>query len=85
MVPALSALLAAGCQVKLPEEGTPAAELYRTRCSACHRLYAPSVLKPAMWEIVVERMRGQIGKAHMPALTEEERQTILDYLKRNGG
>lgn len=83
---AASLLLAlAACSRPLPEEGTQAAELYRQRCGACHRVYAPSSLKYAMWEMMVARMEGVIARTRRPPLSGEERHTILDYLRRNAG
>ncbi len=38
-----------------------------------------------MWETQVPMMEVKIQNAGMPPLTSEERDAILDYLKRNAG
>ena len=71
-----------GCNASLPEPESPAAQLYQQRCSGCHRLYAPSVLTPAMWQLIVVRMELELQRRSLPPLQPEERQTILDYLRK---
>jgi hypothetical protein len=38
-----------------------------------------------MWETQVLMMEGKMQSAGMPPLTSDERDAILDYLKRNAG
>ena len=38
-----------------------------------------------MWDTQVTMMEEKINSAGMPALTSDERQSILEYLKRNAG
>src|SRR5207244_3711940 len=71
-----------GCNASLPEPESPAAHLYQQRCSGCHRLYAPSVLTPAMWQLIVARMEQELQRRGLPPLQPEERQAILDYLQK---
>lgn len=78
----------AGCDASLPEPESPAAQLYRQRCSGCHRLYAPQVLTAQMWHFMVARMEQEFRRRGLPPLSPEEKQAILEYLEkysRNGG
>jgi mono/diheme cytochrome c family protein len=83
----LTFLFLAGCQKSkpLPEQGTYAQQLYAERCGACHRPYSPASMTAAMWEVQVEGMRSKIAQAGLPALSPEQHQAILDYLKRHAG
>lgn len=82
----LTLLLAtAGCSPDLPEPESAAARLYAARCDGCHRVFPPQTLKSAMWEIQVERMQGEMVRRGVPPLTGEEKQLILDYLRRHAG
>ena len=38
-----------------------------------------------MWDTQVTMMEANIQAAGMPALTDDERESILEYLKRNAG
>jgi len=38
-----------------------------------------------MWDIKVKMMEPKIEAAKMPPLTSDERDSILEYLKRNAG
>ncbi len=77
-------LCTAACNAKLPEPDSPGAKLYASRCdNGCHRVYAPSSMTYEMWKYQVQRMEGEIVRHGMPALTDEERTTMLDYLKRH--
>ncbi|MEO8603928.1 MAG: hypothetical protein ABI629_15240 [bacterium] len=77
------AVLAAGCDARLPEPDSPAAQLYATRCAGCHRLYAPSSLTTAMWKVTVTRMQGELARRGVPTLTAAEEATLLAYLDRH--
>lgn len=70
-----------GCDASLPEPESPAAQLYRKRCSGCHRVYAPRVLTAKMWVFMVNRMEQEIQRRGLPPLSPDEKQTILDYLQ----
>jgi cytochrome c5 len=76
--------LAAGC-TRLPEPDSTGAKLYAVRCNTCHRLYAPTSLKYAMWKYQVARMQGEMQRRGIPPLTDAELSTILEYLKRHSG
>lgn len=85
LLPLLSGLLAA-CDARLPEPDSPGARLYAERCSSgCHRIYAPSLIKPDMWKITVQRMEPLIERAGQPAITPSERTLLLDYLAKHSG
>lgn len=75
----------AACDARLPEPDSPGARLYRDRCSGCHRLYAPSLMKPEMWRITVKRMQGEMARRGVQPLSESETALLLSYLERHGG
>jgi hypothetical protein len=74
------ALVAAGCDARLPDPESPGAHLYATRCGGCHRVYAPGSLTAAMWQVTVQRMQGEMVRRGVPALTTDEQATLLAYL-----
>ena len=78
----LLGIAVSACQ-SLPEEGSPAAELYRARCDGCHRAYAPSLMRFATWEMILPRMEERIAQAKQPPLSAQERETIREYLRRH--
>jgi hypothetical protein len=76
--------ICASCSRPLPEAGTPAAELYRSRCgTSCHAAVAPRSMKYGVWEMVLPRMERRISEAGEPPLTTGERESIRSYLERN--
>jgi hypothetical protein len=80
------AIALAGCRPKpLPEQGSVDFQLYAQRCGTCHVPYNPHEMTPAMWETQVTMMEVKIHDAGMRPLSSEERDTILEYLKRNAG
>jgi len=88
MLPAVLVLLfavvdIAGCSQPLPEQNTAAEQLYAKRCGGCHRAYGPGSLSAAMWEVQVQVMEAKMHQYGVPALTDQERATILSYLTRN--
>jgi hypothetical protein len=78
-------ILAAGCTAPLPDSGSPSAQVYVRRCGSCHVPYNPHEMTASMWEMQVPMMEVKIQNAGMPPLTSDERDAILDYLKRNAG
>jgi len=80
---ALLSLALAACQSKLPEENSPAAQLYVERCGSCHAAYNPRSLTTAMWAAQMKLMDDKIRKSGLPSLTAEQSKTIFDYLTRN--
>jgi hypothetical protein len=82
----LACLGFAACDAKLPEPDSPGGRLYAERCSAgCHRLYAPKLMKPDMWNITVNRMDKLIERAGQSPLTSAERKVLMDYLAKHSG
>ena len=68
------------CETALPEPDSAGAQLYRQRCSGCHRLYQPGLLTPEMWQFMLARMDTEFVRLGRPPLSETERRAILDYL-----
>ncbi len=77
------AVLAAGCDARLPDSESPGARLYAARCTGCHRLYAPGVLSSQMWKITVARMQGELARRGLPPLSADDQAVLLDYLDRH--
>ena len=83
---ALLAIIISGCKpAGLPDAASPAAQLYVNRCGNCHTPYNPHELTAAMWDTQVTMMEEKMQPAGMPALTSDERESIVEYLKRNAG
>lgn len=81
---ALSALaLLAACDARLPDPESPGARLYAGRCGGCHRIYAPSSLTAAMWNVTVQRMQGELVRRGVPPLTGDEQTALLAYLSQH--
>jgi len=80
-------LALAGCvrRAALPETGSPAATVYQQRCGQCHAPYNPRTMTSAMWAVQVDAMQVKMRQSGIPPLTDDQRQTILDYLSRNAG
>jgi hypothetical protein len=83
VVSGLIAILVSSCDASLPEPETPAAQLYRQRCSTCHRLYAPQLLTAEMWGYMIPRMEQEMLRRRIPSLKADEKQTILEYLQKH--
>jgi hypothetical protein len=79
----LIAIFVSSCDAALPEPDSPAAHLYRHRCSACHRLYAPQLLTAEMWGYMIPRMEQEMLRRRVPPLKADEKQTILEYLQKH--
>jgi mono/diheme cytochrome c family protein len=83
---ALAACVVAGCGPRpLPDAGSPGAQAYVNRCGQCHAPYNPRELTASMWDTQVTMMEVKIQQAGLPALTSDERDAILEYLRRNAG
>lgn len=78
-----AAVFLSSCEASLPEPESAAAQLYRQRCSACHRLYAPQLLTAEMWGYMIPRMEQEMLRGRVPPLKAEEKQTILEYLQKH--
>jgi cytochrome c5 len=77
------ALVCAGCNARLPDPQSPGAQLYAHRCNTCHRLYAPSSMTYAMWQMQLKRMQGEMLRRGIPPLTTAQSTVILDYLRHH--
>ncbi|MBX3027609.1 hypothetical protein KF840_22145 [bacterium] len=77
------ALLAAGCDARLPDPDSPGARLYADRCGGCHRIYAPGSLTAAMWDVTVQRMQGELARRGVPPLSRDEQRALLAYLTQH--
>ena len=77
------AVFVSSCDSSLPEPDSPAAQLYRQRCSTCHRLHAPQTLTAEMWGYMVDRMEQEMLRRRVPPLQADEKQTILEYLQKH--
>jgi mono/diheme cytochrome c family protein len=83
---AFLAIVVSGCKpASLPDATSTGAQLYVYRCGNCHVPYNPHEMTAAMWDTQVTMMEEKIQAAGMPALTSDERESILEYLKRNAG
>ena len=79
-------ILVAGCKrASLPDAASPGAQLYVRRCGNCHVPYNPHEMTAAMWDTQVTMMESKIHAAGMAPLTSDERESIVEYLKRNAG
>jgi mono/diheme cytochrome c family protein len=76
-------MMTAACSHPLPEGGSAAAQIYRSRCGTCHAPLNPNSMKYALWEMVLPRMEARIREAGAPPLSEAERESIRSYLERN--
>ena len=82
---ALISLVWLGCDARLPDPESPGAVLYAERCRGCHRLYAPGLLKPEMWKVMIDRMQGELVRRGFPPLTPDERTIMMAYLEKHSG
>ncbi len=71
--------------LSLPDATSPGAQLTSSRCGNCHAPYNPHEMTASMWDTQVTMMEVKIQAAGMPALTSDERESIVEYLKRNAG
>lgn len=78
VVSAVVALLTACAGAPPAQDASASPErLYRSKCSACHRAYAPDTLTRGRWAEVMQKMAG---KAH---LDDGERTRLLAWLQAN--
>jgi len=79
------ACLLAFCSAPLFAEETDKREaLFELRCgTGCHQLPEPSMLKATQWQRVMKTMETRMAQAGMPALNDEERTQLLDYLSEH--
>jgi hypothetical protein len=78
-------VLLASCNAPLPEPESPGARVLAARCGGCHRLYAPSSMTLAMWDVQLGRMRALFAQRGIPWLPAAEEHTLRDYLAKHAG
>ena len=54
--------------------------LFEGRCQMCHQLPEPSMLRPKQWRLILTTMQQRMQQAGVPPLTEDETETILEYI-----
>ncbi|VAX09939.1 hypothetical protein MNBD_GAMMA26-1477 [hydrothermal vent metagenome] len=80
------AAVTTGCTTGLtpiPDPSSTAAQLYIGKCSACHALPHPKRNNYREWQHLLVLMQQRMAERGMPALTVEEKETLLGYLKRH--
>ncbi len=83
---ALALVFTSACKpAQLPDAASPSAQLYVSKCGNCHVPYNPHEMTASMWDTQVTMMEGKIQAAGMPPLSSDERESIVEYLKRNAG
>lgn len=65
----------------IPDAESPAAQLYVSRCGACHAVPHPGRHDYAGWVYLVAMMEQRMAERGMGGLTDEDRAAILAYLK----
>jgi virginiamycin B lyase len=65
---------------RLADEGSPGARLLRERCLACHDLKRILLARKSDWRPSLGLMDTYMGLRHLVALSDQERETLLDYL-----
>lgn len=73
----------AACNPSLPESGSSAARLYEERCATCHRLYPPGVMTAATWDLMLDRMQGEMRRRGIEPLDEQEMRVLRAYLNKH--
>lgn len=66
--------------LSIPEGESPAAQVFASRCSACHAVPHPGRHSYEAWVYLVSVMEQRMAERGMGELTEEDRATILAYL-----
>ncbi len=73
----------AGLPTPLPEPESREAIVYREKCGACHSVPHPKRNTYPQWKNLVKLMEKNMAERNMSALTVEEKETILSYLKNH--
>jgi len=60
--------------------GEEAGALFSSRCSMCHQLPEPGMLKAKQWQLILVTMQQRMQQANVPPLQVQEREMILEYL-----
>ena len=67
---------------KLSTAAGEAGALFVQTCSRCHALPDPRQHTPEEWPAVVERMRGHMLEMNVGGITDQEAESVVDYLER---
>ncbi len=73
----------AGRPTPIPEPTSPEAQLFAGKCGICHSVPHPKRYTYAQWEHMIKVMEKQMEHKKMVPLTEEEKNTILGYLRKH--
>ena len=57
-----------------------AKDLFEGRCQMCHQLPEPGMLRAKQWRLILTTMQQRMQQAGVPPLTEDETETILEYI-----
>jgi uncharacterized membrane protein len=57
-----------------------AKDLFEGRCQMCHQLPEPDMLRAKQWRLILTTMQQRMQQAGVPPLTEDETETILEYI-----
>ncbi|MFQ5585827.1 MAG: hypothetical protein ACE5GF_03275 [Thermodesulfobacteriota bacterium] len=77
-------ILIGGCEQGLPEVNSPEGILYAAKCGGCHLAPQPQKHTFKTWKRLIPAMEERVKATGARApLTEEEKNTILDYLKKH--
>jgi hypothetical protein len=68
---------------RLPGATTPEAQVYISRCAACHAVPHPRRHAYRDWQVLVAVMEERMRERGHPALDDGERAAILGYLRTN--
>jgi uncharacterized membrane protein len=55
-------------------------DLFEGRCQMCHQLPEPDMLRAKQWRLILTTMQQRMQQAGVPPLTEDETETILEYI-----
>ncbi|MFQ5645937.1 MAG: c-type cytochrome [bacterium] len=79
----LIGFLVGGCVMRIPDPGAKGARLYTDKCGLCHALPHPQRNRYEEWRHYLKLMKTNMEHQGMNPLTDDERATILDYLKKH--
>ena len=67
----------------VPSPDSPNAALFQRTCSRCHALPDPNLHTADEWPGVVERMRKNMEIMGKTAITDQQRDGLVEYLRMN--
>jgi hypothetical protein len=77
-------LLATGCRMELPEQGSEGERLYAAKCALCHPAFHPKTLSAREWRGVVRLMEKRVEATGVrEPLSEAQQAVILGYLDKH--